>query len=91
MVGLRRLSHFESLEAISQTMKDFRNVKWKFLLTRVSERSSFRRLNSSAQEYLEDSHFYDLDLLCENSDVLGRRVTISQADTVKEGKVKRGC
>ena len=88
-MGVRRLSHFEDLEQISQIMKDFKNVKWKFLLTNVSEKSSFRRLSSSVKDYLEDSNFYDLDLLSENSEILGRKVTINQSDTVKEGKVKR--
>ena len=70
-------------------MKNFKNVKWKFLLSNSSENSSFRKLNSPVQEYLEDSHYYDLDLLNENSNSLKRKVTINKSDTVKEGKVKR--
>jgi hypothetical protein len=70
-------------------MKDFSNIKWKFMLTEASEKSSFRKLNSKAEEFLEDSHYYDLDLLNENSNVLGRQVKINKSDTVKEGKVKR--
>ena len=86
---MRRLSNHENLEEISQVMKEFKSVKWKFILTEISEKSSFRKLNSKAQEYLDDSHFYDLDLLNDNADITGRQVTINKSDTVKEGKVKR--
>ena len=86
---MRRLSSFENLVEIDQIMKDFKNIKWKFLLTNISEKSSFRKLNSAVQDYLEDSHYYDLDLLNENSESLGRKVKINKSDTVKEGKVKR--
>jgi hypothetical protein len=86
---MRRLSSFENLIEIDQIMKEFKNIKWKFLLTNRSEKSSFRKLNSAVHDYLEDSHYYDLDLLNENSGALARKVEINKSDTVKEGKVKR--
>ena len=67
-------------------MKKHKQVKWKLVINKKSDQSAIKKLESPLQEYLDDSRFYDLDMLNPSS---SRKVVINKTDTVKEGKLKR--
>ena len=87
-MGVRKLCGFERLSRLHKEMKKKKHVRFKLVVRDLSQGSKFRKMNSAAQEYLEDSKFYDLDLLSEESPFAERKVRIDQKQTVKEGKLK---